>query len=75
MSATNILRVWLTAAEAAEYLGLSSVKALYELVRRGVVPAYRLGERSLRFRREELDKLLSSRRIGGNIADVLFSGL
>ena len=49
---------WFTAAEAAEYLRFNSKKALYQAVRRGQVPAHRLGPRKLRFRRVELDQLL-----------------
>lgn len=45
---------WLTAAQAAAYLGLPSIRALYQAVRRGQVPARRLGRR-LRFLRQELD--------------------
>ena len=52
---------WLTADEAAHYLGLRSRMALYQAVRRGQIPAHHLGRR-LRFRRSELDALLSSAR-------------
>lgn len=48
---------WLTAAEAAVYLRLPSVYALYKRVERGQVPAHRWG-RHFRFRRRELDALL-----------------
>lgn len=51
-------RTWLTSDEAVKYLGLSSIKALYQCVRRGVVPAHRLGKRRLRFHRQELDQVL-----------------
>ncbi|HEU4384685.1 MAG TPA: helix-turn-helix domain-containing protein [Anaeromyxobacteraceae bacterium] len=46
---------WMTADEAATYLGYRTRAALYQAVRRGIVPAHRLGLRRLRFRREELD--------------------
>jgi len=49
---------WFTPAQAAAHLGLPSVRALYQVVRRGQVPAHRLGRR-LRFRREELDRALA----------------
>jgi len=64
---------WLTAEQTADYLALPSAKAVYEAVRRGEIPAHRLGERRLRFSSEELDALLESRLIGGNLADVIFS--
>jgi len=49
---------WLTTDEAVAYLGLPSRKALYQAVRRGQVPARRLGVRRRRFGRDELDRLL-----------------
>jgi excisionase family DNA binding protein len=51
---------WLSPEEAAKYLRLRSVRALYDHVRRGRVPAHRLG-RLLRFHRLELDALLGAR--------------
>jgi excisionase family DNA binding protein len=53
---------WLTADEAAAYLGLPTRKALYAAVARGQVPAHRLGRRRLRFRLDELDGLLAGLR-------------
>ncbi len=49
---------WLNAAAAVAYLGLESRKALYQAVRRGDVPAHRLGKRRMRFHRAELDEAL-----------------
>lgn len=54
---------WLTADQAAAYLGMS-LRALYSAVERRQVPATRLGRR-LRFNRGGLDRLLSSPRGGG----------
>lgn len=48
---------WLSPPEAAVYLGLT-VKALYQAVRRGTVVGHRLGNKLLRFHRDELDKAL-----------------
>ncbi|MBI5070786.1 MAG: helix-turn-helix domain-containing protein [Deltaproteobacteria bacterium] len=50
---------WMTADEAAAYLGYRTRAALYQAVRRGIVPAHRLGARRLRFRRSELDAELA----------------
>ena len=50
---------WMTADEAATYLGYRTRAALYQAVRRGIVPAHRLGARRLRFRRSELDAELA----------------
>lgn len=51
--------VWFDSKEAAEYLRIS-VENLRVKVSRGEIPVHgRLG-RSLRFRREELDKLLKN---------------
>jgi excisionase family DNA binding protein len=49
--------VWLTPEQAVRYLGLPSTKALYQAVRRGTLPAHRMG-RCLRLRRAELDEAL-----------------
>jgi len=46
---------WMNADEAAAYLGYRTRAALYQAVRRGIVPAHRLGARRLRFHRAELD--------------------
>lgn len=54
-------RVWLTPAQAVRYLGLPSLKSLYQAVRRGTLPASRIG-RVLRFFRTELDAALLRRR-------------
>ncbi len=62
---------WLTAAQAAEYLGLPSAAALRKRLERGLpVRAYRLG-RELRFKRAELDALME--KIGG-VADLSAPG-
>jgi excisionase family DNA binding protein len=54
--------VWLDAPAAVKYARLPTVKSLYQFVRRGVVPAHRLGRR-LRFSRDELDAVLRSGRL------------
>lgn len=52
-------QIWMNSKEAAEYLRIS-VENLRVKVSRGEIPVHgRLG-RSLRFRREELDKMLES---------------
>jgi excisionase family DNA binding protein len=55
---------WLKVPEAAELLGLPKTRA-YELIQRGELPAVRIGERSIRINRLELEKfLLENRRVG-----------
>jgi excisionase family DNA binding protein len=51
----------MTSAEAAAYLRLPSIRALYQAVHRGQVPVRRLGARRMRFDRAELDGLLARR--------------
>jgi excisionase family DNA binding protein len=54
---------WLRVPEAAELLGLPRTRA-YELIQRGELPAVRIGERSLRVNRRELERfLLETRRV------------
>ena len=57
---------WLKVPEAAELLGLPKTRA-YELVQQGELPAVRIGERSIRINRQELERfLLETRRIAGS---------
>ena len=56
-------RTWLTVPEVAEELHLPRTRA-YELIARGELPAVRIGERSIRVNRRELERfLLESRRV------------
>ncbi len=56
-------KVWLRVPEAAELLGLPRTRT-YELIQRGELPAVRIGERSIRVNRTELERfLLESRRV------------
>ena len=55
---------WLTTEEAALYLKVN-VGTLRRWAREGVIPAAKLGNRGgFRFRREDLDRFLESRRQG-----------
>jgi excisionase family DNA binding protein len=57
-------KVWLTVPEAADELRIPRTRC-YELIQRGELPAVRIGERSIRVNRGELERfLLESRRIG-----------
>jgi excisionase family DNA binding protein len=54
---------WLTVPEAAEELRIPRTRC-YELIQRGELPAVRIGERSIRINRAELERfLLESRRV------------
>jgi excisionase family DNA binding protein len=56
-------REWLKVPEVAEELNIPRSRA-YELVASGGLPAVRVGERSLRVNRRELEKfLLENRRV------------
>ncbi len=56
-------RTWLTVPEVAEELHIPRTRA-YELIARGELPAVRVGERSIRVNRAELERfLLESRRV------------
>ncbi len=56
-------RVWLTVPEAAEELRIPRTRC-YALIQGGELPAVRIGERSIRVNRVELERfLLESRRI------------
>jgi excisionase family DNA binding protein len=54
---------WLTVPEAANELRIPRSRC-YDLIQRGELPAVRIGERSIRVNRPELERfLLESRRI------------
>ena len=54
---------WLTVPDLAEELQIPRTRA-YELIQRGQLPAVRIGERSIRVNRQELERfLLESRRV------------
>jgi excisionase family DNA binding protein len=56
-------REWLRVPQAAELLGLPRTRT-YELIQRGELPAVRIGERSIRVNRRELERfLLENRRV------------
>jgi excisionase family DNA binding protein len=56
---------WLRVPEAARLLGLPRTRA-YELIQQGELPAVRIGQRSIRVNRAELERfLLESRRVAG----------
>ena len=56
-----IRQEWMTPEEAAGYLRLPSVAALYQRHARGQVKAYRIaGGRRMRFRRRDLDALMKA---------------
>jgi excisionase family DNA binding protein len=53
---------WIRTPEAARYLGVH-VETMRNWARKGVIPAAKLGNRGgFRFRREDLDRFLESRR-------------
>ena len=54
-------RTWLTVPEAAEELHIPRTRC-YELIQRGELPAIRIGERSLRVNRRELEMFLLEKR-------------
>ncbi len=54
---------WLTVPEVAEELRIPRTRC-YELIQRGELPAVRVGERSIRVNRNELERfLLKDRRV------------
>ena len=56
-------RTWLTVPEAAAELHVPRTRC-YALIQRGELPAVRIGERSIRVNRHELERfLLETRRV------------
>jgi excisionase family DNA binding protein len=61
---------WLTVPEVAEELHIPRTRC-YELIQCGELPAVRIGERSIRVNRRELETfLLESRRVVANKQEV-----
>ena len=52
---------WLKVTEVAELLRLPRTRT-YELIQRGELPAVRVGERSIRVHRDELERFLLEER-------------
>ena len=62
-SAAEAGKTWLKVPEAAAELGIPRTRC-YELIARGELPAVRIGERSIRVNRRELERCsLESRRV------------
>lgn len=56
---------WLTVPETAAELGIPRTRC-YELIQRGELPAVRIGAKSIRVNRVELERfLLEDRRVAG----------
>jgi excisionase family DNA binding protein len=57
---------WLTVPEVADELRIPRTRT-YELIQRGALPAVRIGKRSIRVNRRELERfLLEDRRVGAH---------
>jgi excisionase family DNA binding protein len=61
------VREIMTAAEAAEYLQIH-IKTLYEWIKAGDLPVVKLGPRSTRIRKADIDAFLASRLTTGPAA-------
>jgi len=55
---------WLSAAAAADYISVRPAR-IYELCSRGDLRHERVGERTIRIRRSDIDAYLESRATGG----------
>ena len=65
VDAASTRREWLKVPELALLLGVPRTRA-YELIQRGELPAVRLGERTIRVNRKQLERfLLEERRVVG----------
>lgn len=60
----RVAQEWLSTADAARYLGLTSHRIRVEFAA-GRLPGSRLGYRTLRFRREHLDAVMESLVVPG----------
>lgn len=60
---------FLTTKEASQMLGYT-VGTLYQYVNRGIIPHYKVGKRSLRFKREDLLNYLGENRVEAKASNV-----
>jgi excisionase family DNA binding protein len=54
-------REWMKVPEAAQYFGVPRSR-MYELIQRGELPAVRIGQRSIRLNRREVEQFLRENR-------------
>jgi excisionase family DNA binding protein len=54
-------RDWLKVPEAARYFGIPRSR-MYDLIQKGELPAVRIGERSIRVNRREVEEFLTANR-------------
>jgi excisionase family DNA binding protein len=54
---------WMSADEAAQYLRIASTRALYDMLHRTEIPAFRVGRRMLLFSKTDLDAYIRSRQV------------
>lgn len=54
-------QAWMKVTEAAEYFRIPRSR-MYELIQAGELPAVRLGERSIRVNRAEVERYLTEKR-------------
>ncbi len=58
----TVEKIWLSTAEAAKYIGMS--KSYINKIRdAGMLPFYKIGERTYFFRKDDIDKMMNRNRI------------
>lgn len=68
-SSLTIEYEWLNTDEAAVYLKIP-LKTMYNMTSNGYIPFYKLGRRN-RYRKDDLDELLLSKRLGKECEDEI----
>ena len=53
--------IWMRVPEAARYFGIPRSR-MYDLIQKGELPAVRIGERSIRVNRREVEEFLTANR-------------
>lgn len=58
----EVEKVWLSTAEAAKYIGMS--KSYINKIRdAGLLPFYKIGERTYFFRKDDVDRMMMKNRV------------
>lgn len=62
---------FLTVAESAEFLGYKK-NYMYQLIHKNVIPFHKVGagNRSVRFKREDLQDYLNGKRVEANLSNI-----
>lgn len=60
---------FLSVAETAEFLSYKK-SYVYQLIHKNAIPYHKIGNRSVRFKREDLEEYLNGKRVEAKVSNV-----